>query len=85
MAQGPVSLLIPSKQETIVEDDGTLAVLLGLLRHQVGGRPQEEAGEQVGCRGKVTDQEWRPERCQEGGMFQGESREVTQPYRSWWH
>jgi len=51
VAQGPVSLLIPSKQETIVEDDGTLAVLLGLLRLQVGGRPQEEAGERGGDRG----------------------------------
>lgn len=52
MAHGQESLLIPSKQEAVEEVDGTLAVLLSLLCHQVGWRAQEEAGEQGGCRGR---------------------------------
>lgn len=46
------SLLIPSKQEAVEEVDGTLAVLLSLLCHQVGRRAQEEAGEQGSYKGR---------------------------------
>lgn len=40
------SFFVPGEQEAVEEVDGTLAVLLGLLGHQVGWRAQEEAGEQ---------------------------------------
>lgn len=51
LAGGQGSLLVPGEQEAVEEVDGTLAVLLGLLRQQVGWRPQEEAGEQGGDHG----------------------------------
>ena len=88
MAGGQESLLIPGEQEAVEEVDGTLAVLLSLLRHQVGRRAQEEAGEQGGCRGKTS---YRPGTetlpgarkgswPREGGRSGAEQRRA---YRSW--
>lgn len=82
LAGGQESLLVPGEQEAVEEVDGTLAVLLGLLRHQVGWRPQEEAGEQGGCGGRAG---YRPgEGAGRGAAGRGGGRELPRPYRSWW-
>lgn len=63
LALGQGSLLVPGEQEAVEEVDGTLAVLLRLLHHQVGRGAQEEAGEQGGCR-----------ECQTGSWSGAEAR-----------